>query len=191
MIEYKEKLESQIKDQYGKLVYSYTCHWEEVAILKNISNKLKWGDIALTAISATGIVSFFIFDAKWLAAIGAVFSTLSLAITLFSKEYNVDEKIISHQKSADDLWVIREKYLSLLTDIGQISTDEICKRRDELVEESAAIYKAALPTSAKAYERAQNKIKNEEYQFFTEDELDKMMPNHLRKQEGDAHERDK
>lgn len=188
MMEYKKKLESQIKEQYGKLVYSYTCHWEEVSILKNVSNKLKWGDIILTAASATGIVSFFIFDAKWLAAIGAVFSTLSLAITLSSKEYNVDEKIISHQKSADDLWVVREKYISLLTDIGQISTDEICKRRDELVEESAVIYKAALPTSAKAYERAQNKIKNEEYQFFTEDELDKMMPNHLRKQEGDEHE---
>lgn len=190
-MEYKEKLESQIKEQYGKLVYSYTCHWEEVAILKWRNNFLKWGEIILTAASATGIVSFFIFDSKWLAAIGAVFSTLSLAITLFTKEYNVDEKIISHQKSADDLWVIREKYLSLLTDIGQISADEVCKRRDGLVEESSMIYKAALPTSAKAYARAQNKIKNEEYQFFTDEELDEMLPNHLRKQKGGEHEQNK
>lgn len=185
MMEYKEKLESQVKEQYGKLVYSYTCHWEEVSILRWRNNFLKWSEIILTAISATGIISFFIFDSKWLAAIGAVFSTLSLAITLFTKEYNVDEKIISHQKSADDLWLIREKYLSLLTDIGQISNGEICKRRDGLVEESSMIYKAALPTSAKAYVRAQNKIKNEEYQFFTDEELDKMLPNHLRKQKGD------
>lgn len=185
MMEYKEKLESQVKEQYGKLVYSYTCHWEEVAILRWRNNFLKWSEIILTAISATGIVSFLIFDARWLATIGAVFSAISLAITLVTKEYNVDGKIISHQKSADDLWVIREKYLSLLTDIGQISNDEICKRRDCLVEESFMIYKAALPTSAKAYARAQNKIKNEEYQFFTDEELDKMLPNHLRKQKGD------
>lgn len=181
MLEYKEKLESQIKDQYGKLVYSYTCHWEEVSILKKTSAMVKWIDIILTAVSATGMVSFFIFDSKCLAAIGAVFSALSLAITLFSKEYNVDDKIISHQKSADDLWTVREKYISLLTDMGEIRIDEVRKRRDELMEESTVIYKTALPTSAKAYERAQNKIKNEEYQFFTEDELDKMMPNHLRK----------
>lgn len=184
-MEYKEKLESQIKEQYGKLVYSYTCHWEDVAILRSRNNLLKWNEIILTAISATGIVSFFIFDSKWLAAIGAVFSTLSLAITLFTKEYNVDEKIISHQKSADDLWIIKEKYISLLTDIGQINPDEVCKRWDDLVEESSVIYKAALPTSAKAYARAQNQIKNKEYQFFTDDELDKMLPNHLRKQQGD------
>lgn len=180
-MEYIDRLKFQIEEQHGKLVYSYTCHWEEVAILRSRNTILKWSDIILTAFSATGIVSFFIFDAKWLAAIGAVTSTLSLAVTLFTKEYDIDEKIISHQESADDLWIVREKYISLLTDIEQISVDEVRKRRNELVEESSVIYKVALPTSAKAYERAQNKLKNEEYQFFADNESEKMLPIHLRK----------
>lgn len=180
-MEYKDKLEFQIREQYGKLVYSYTCHWEEITLLKKANNLIKWGEIILTAVCATGIVSYFIFDNKWLAAIGAVFSTLSLALTLLSKEYNIDEKIISHQKSADDLWLVREGYLSLLTDIDQISTEAICERRNALVEESSVIYKTALPTSTKAYARSQIKLKKEEYQFFSREELNKMLPKHLRK----------
>lgn len=183
-MDYKLKLESQISEQFGKLVYTYTCHWEEIGILKCCNNFIKWGEIVLTAISSTGIVSFLIFDEKWLALIGAVFSTLSLALTLFSKEYSLDEKIIKHQNTADDLWFIREQYISLLTDLEQISEEEICKRRDKLVIDSSAIYKAALPTSSRAYSKSQNQLKNKEYQFFTQEELNKMMPSHLRKTEG-------
>ena len=182
-MDYRQKLESQISEQFGKLVYSYTCHWEEISILKCYNNLIKWGEIILTAISATGMVSFLIFDEKWLAIIGAVFSTVSLALTLFSKEYNLEEKIVKHQNTADDLWLVREQYVSLLTDLEKISEEEICKRRDKLVADSSAIYKVALPTSDRSYKKAQKKLKKDEYQFFSQEELNKMMPSHLRKTE--------
>ena len=180
-MDYKHKLESQISEQFGKLVYSYTCHWEEISLLKRYNNLIKWGEIVLTAASATGIVSFLIYDKNCLAIIGAIFSTLSLALTLFSKEYNLEERIIKHQNTADDLWLVRENYISLLTDLERITEEEICKRRDKLVIDSSAIYKAALPTSSKAYSKAKKQLKNNEYQFFTQEELNKMMPSHLRK----------
>lgn len=178
---HKQKLDGQIREQFGKLVYSYTCHWEEIRILKCCNNWIKWGEIILTAISATGIISFLTLDKNYLAIIGAVCSAISLALTLFSKEANLEEKIIRHQYIADDLWLIRERYISLLTDLEQISEEEICKQRDKLVIDSAVIYKAALPTSSRAYAKAQEQLKNNEYQFFTKEELNKMMPNHLRK----------
>lgn len=42
-------------------------------------------------------------------------------------------------------------------------------------------YKNAPKTNSKSYESAQKALKSEEEQFFTEEELDKMLPEHLRK----------
>ncbi|ENZ6560176.1 MULTISPECIES: hypothetical protein [Enterococcus] len=39
----------------------------------------------------------------------------------------------------------------------------------------------SLKTNSKSYESAQKALKSEEEQFFTEEELDKMLPEHLRK----------
>ena len=88
--------------------------------------------------------------------------------------------ITRHSTAANALWSIRESYVSLLTDFPNMSIAEICARRDELQAMTAEVYKSAPKTDSKSYAAAQNALKNEEEQFFSEEELNKMLPQHLR-----------
>lgn len=53
----------------------------------------------------------------------------------------------------------------------------------ELLDESSEIYGAAPLTDGKSYAAAQAALKTNEEQFFTQEELNKMLPAHLRKNE--------
>ena len=70
-----------------------------------------------------------------------------------------------------------------------IETSEIIKRRDELEKCSSRIYKVAMPTTPKAYAEAQKALKDEGEQFFSESELDLMLPPHLRNLENKGTEK--
>ncbi|MCR0367253.1 hypothetical protein MKD15_20865 [[Clostridium] innocuum] len=51
------------------------------------------------------------------------------------------------------------------------------------MDESSEIYGAAPLTDGKSYAAAQAALKTNEEQFFTQEELNKMLPAHLRKNE--------
>ena len=177
---YRNDLLSQIKNAYGKVVYSYTTHWKQQNIYVNRSKKLKITEIVLSSISTTGLVSFLISNQWWIALIGTIFSAISLALTLYTKDERYEEAIASHRVSADDLWLLREKYISLMTDFESLEISEIVRKRDDFEKSLSKIYKAAMPTTPKAYAEAQKALKNEGEQFFSESELDLMLPPHLR-----------
>lgn len=50
-LDYREKLYSQIQEEYGKLVYTYTCHFKMADRLSKRNFWIKWGQIGLSAIS--------------------------------------------------------------------------------------------------------------------------------------------
>ncbi|WP_051990315.1 hypothetical protein [Ligilactobacillus equi] len=79
------------------------------------------------------------------------------------------------------IWKIREEYISLLTDFTSLSESVIIDKRDALLLKTAEIYDAQLQISDEAYNRAQKALKDDEEQFFTQIELNKMLPKHLRK----------
>ena len=74
-------------------------------------------------------------------------------------------------------------YLSLLTDFGELTDSEIAAKRDVLINRCAEIYAAMPATDSKSYSEAQQALKSNEEQFFTQEELNKMLPQHLRKEE--------
>lgn len=186
---YRNDLLSQIKNAYGKVVYSYTTHWKQQNIYVNRLKKLKITEIVLSSISTTGLVSFLISNQWWIALIGTIFSAISLALTLYTKDKRYEEAIASHRVSADDLWLLREKYISLMTDFESLEISEIVRKRDDLEKNASRIYKAAIPVTPAAYKEAQKALKEEEEQYFSEAELDQMLPPHLRKLENKGSEK--
>ena len=55
-LDYREKLYSQIQEEYGKLVYTYTCHFKMADRLSKRNFGIKWGQIGLSAISTGGFL---------------------------------------------------------------------------------------------------------------------------------------
>ena len=88
--------------------------------------------------------------------------------------------MIALRKSADTLWEIREKYISLLVDFDNFTIEEIRDRRDELTKETASVYKNRPKTSLSAYRKAQKALQVEEEQTFNEGEAEQLLPRSLR-----------
>ena len=88
-----------------------------------------------------------------------------------------------HRKSANDLWLVREKYLTLLTDLlmGEKPLESLQTNRDELLKQLHTIYGGAPNTNFKAYRKAQEALQKCEDLTFSDTEIDAFLPEELKR----------
>lgn len=178
---HKEDLRGQIREAYARLVYTYTTHLKRAGRLDRLNKRIKHWQIFLSAVSTGGFIGAVITNEIIMTWLGGVVSTALLGLNLYYKDFNLVDEIKQHRVTADKLWLLREKYLSLLTDFDVLSEEAIMSRRDELQNETAEVYRVVPSTDVKSYTEAQRALKNEEEQFFTDKEIDQLLPPHLRK----------
>ena len=179
---HRDGIESQVKDAFCRVVYTYTTHLKCANLLRRQSQKLKWALIILSAISVCGLLGVILdWNTRLLAIATAVVTTLDLVLSTYAKSANLDDQIISHRETANQLWLIREQYVAFLSDLPTMELSQAVKTRDKLTERVSHIYSKAPFTTTKAYRLAQQALKREEEQYFSEDERNLLLPPHLRK----------
>ena len=177
----KKGILSQIKEDYGKLVYSCTTHFKAANLLRRKNEIIKWILIILSALSTGGLITIICSGSnKAIEIVTASITTITLAFTSYQKSSSIDSEIIAHIKTANELWVLREEYLSFLTDFDTLKDSEIIAKRQLLISRLGEIYSHEPLTSSKAYRKAQEALKKEEEQFFSDEELNMLLPKHLR-----------
>jgi hypothetical protein len=188
-------LEGQLRECYGRVVYTHKTHEKHADDLIKQNSCIKWGQIILSAIIAGGVITMlfeFCPEYKKIAeVIVAIISTILLVLNSYTKDYDLGTIAQKHRQVAAEIWLIREKYLTLLTALRmkQLSVDEICSQRDKLLEDLHSIYSGAPSTNFEAYQKAQDALKNKEDMTFSDDEIDKFLPKELkRKSAEDEHE---
>ena len=189
-------LEGQLRECYGRVVYTHKTHEKCADILLEKNASIKRWQIILSAIIAGGVITMLfefyqLVEYKKIADfVVAVISTILLVLNSYTKDYDLGTIAQKHRQAAAEIWLIREKYLTLLTALRmkQLSVDEICLQRDKLLEDLHSIYSGAPSTNFEAYPKAQNALKNKEDMTFSEDEIDKFLPKELkRKLSEDGH----
>lgn len=120
-------LESQIREAFGKVTYSETCHDKFINRILKLDDRIKVGQIVLSGITTSGFVVTIFSDDKIASIIGAVVSVGLLILNTYTKNFNLSGIAQEHKKASDLLWKIREEYVSLLTDFELLSADEIRK----------------------------------------------------------------
>ena len=181
---YRDALRSQIRDEYGRLTYTYTFHNKQANISDAYARRISWAQLVLSVVSTCSVMSLFVHDGKVQLWIAVVSSAILALVSSFDRDRSFIAKARAHAEAAEELWPIREKYISLLTDFNNLKASEICETRDALLAETYSVYKRAPKTSAKAYKMAQSALKSDEEQFFTDEELDAMLPKRLRVTDG-------
>ncbi len=115
-----------------------------------------------------------------LLLIGSILSTLTLAFVIFQLSFDPAKESERHRVAAKELWYVREEYIHLLADIkADPGAVDIPKRRDELTEELKRIYSVAPDTSSAAYRQAQTALKISEDMTFSNEEIDRFLPDSL------------
>ena len=176
------KLESQLREAYGKIVYTYTCHNKKATRLLKLNDNIKVWQIVLSALSTGGFITTIIFNDTLVKIIGAVISFLLVIVNSYTKNFNLVGEANEHIKTANLLWKIREEYIPLLIDFEILSVEEIMVKRDELQNRTFEVYSSSLSTDKKSYKEAQKSLKTEEEQTFSEKEIDVMLPSSIRRE---------
>lgn len=177
-------LEGQLRECYGRVVYTHKTHEKCADLLLERHKQIKLLQIILSALVTGGIISSL--SEPWRVVgtvISAVLSTVLLALNSYTKDYDLGAIAQKHRQSASDIWLVREKYLSLLTDLraGCVSIDAILERRDALLKQLHAAYAGAPSTSFKGYQKAQEALKTMEDMTFSDEEIDAFLPKELKR----------
>lgn len=174
-------LESQIREAFGRVTYSQTARDKLVARLEKYDGSIRMWQIILSAITTGSIIATFITDKYISSVIATVVSTILLILNSYAKNFNLIEKANEHKAASDTLWKIREEYITLLTDFEDLPSDLIRLKRDELQNRTHEVYLSSPRTDSKSYILAQKALKKEEEQTFSDEELDLLLPNSLRR----------
>ena len=183
MPEDRDILEAQIRECFGRVVYSHKTHEKCADILLDRLSRIKLGQIVLSAVITGGLFATVFGSASWVTWLTAIISTALLGLNAYTKDYDLGELAQKHRRAASDLWLIREQYLSLLTDLALrgSSIEQIKEQRDSLLERLHAIYSGAPSTNFQAYRKAQEALKRYEDMTFSIEEIDAFLPNELKK----------
>lgn len=134
------KLESQIREAYGRVTYSQTCHDKFINRIVRLDDRIKVWQIVLSGITTSGFIVTIFSDDNITSILGAIVSLALLILNTYIKNFNLSGIAQEHKKASDLLWKIREEYVSLLTDFEMLDSDEIRNKRDGLQERTAEVY---------------------------------------------------
>ncbi|MBK8811018.1 MAG: SLATT domain-containing protein [Acidobacteria bacterium] len=176
-------IEAQIRECFGRVVYSHKTHEKCADIISRRHNSIKISQIVLSALTTTGVLIAVFGENHIIGIITALLSATLFGINAFVKGYDLGEIAQKHSDSASDLWGIRENYLSLLTDLNAnvLTLDEVIQKRDVLQESLAGVYKGSPRTISKAYKEASKALQVNEELTFSDKEIDMFLPVNLRK----------
>lgn len=176
----RRKLRKQIIEQHGKLVYSMTTDEKEIGQILFWAKIRQIASIILSAITVSPAFSTLFDNNIFWKFFSAIAGMILLCLSSYNLKTDSDSKVIELKTSADSLWEIREKYVSLLIDLDNFEIEQIRSIRDELLQETADVYKKRPKTSPRAYSKAQKAIQDEEEQTFNKGEAELLLPEVLR-----------
>ena len=183
LLESKQVLEGQLRECFGRVVYSHKTHEKQADILIKWLSWIKLCQIVLSAVVTSSFVCRIFGLAEIGFIIGAIVSAFLLGLTLYIKDYNLGEDAQKHKQAANDIWLIREKYHSLITDlaIGAKPLEAIQQERDVLMEDLHVVYSNVPTTSPKAYREAQKALQQNEDMTFSAEEIDAFLTTELKR----------
>lgn len=182
---------AQLREAFGRVAYTQKTHEKQADIC---FSKHRWQQgvlIALTAVSSGTFLVAVVGQFATAAVTSLITSTVAVLVTwvtLGAKTFRFHEEAEAHRDIASQLWDVRESYISLIADLmsGEISDVDARARRDQLQDAAREVYSSAPRTGVKAYHRAQDGLKNNEELTFSSRELDLLLPEALRLNEGEA-----
>src|ERR1017187_171400 len=176
-------LEGQLCESYGRVIYSHKTHEKCADILLTKFGRLRFWQILLSALTTAGFIGSVFGAGKIAVILGLVVSTVLLALNTYTKDYDLGQLAQKHKKTASDLWLVRESYLSLLVDVRmrEKPIEVLQEHRDELVKQLHAVYSGAPSTNNDAYRKAQQALQVHEDMTFSEAEIDAFLPKELKR----------
>ena len=113
----------------------------------------------------------------------ALLAIAAMILVLLNLMLELDASVHTHTVCAGRLWLMRERYRALMTDLvdGAIDLEGARRGRDALMEELHTIYERASLVDQEAYQSASKAVAGFDDVSFSDEEIDHFLPKSLQK----------
>jgi len=168
---------------FGHVVYRHRAHSHLARSLARWSRRLRAAEaLWMVAVAYTAGAAAFNKGQSYAIA-SAILAGLALVTLLVHLTIDLDVPAQTHSVCAGRLWLIRERYRALMTDLvdGGVDLDGARRGRDELMNELHAIYERAAMVDHEAYKSAAQAVAALDDVSLTDEEIDLFLPKSLHK----------
>jgi hypothetical protein len=173
-------LVDHIRLSFGSVATSYRAHARAAERLTARARQSRVFMVFLLAI-ATGASLFTLTGTRpaQYVAIGTAAAGMLAYTIILSLDF--EPRATAHRACAARLWLLSEKYRSLLAEVhdGLIDVPAVTKRRDELMREVQVVYEHALPTDRESYRIAREALGSGE-SVPSDQDIDRLLPASMR-----------
>jgi len=175
---FRMTLLDHIRLTFGQVVHRHRAH-EQIA--ERLARQLSQGrafELSLLAVTVAATVTAALAEAPPFTLIAAGLATLSLIVRALSVARRLESRVYAHRWCGARLWLIREKYYALLSELSDdlIGVDEARERRDDLMSQLHAVYHHAPMVDRPAYQSAREALAAGTDAALSEEELDRFLP---------------
>lgn len=172
-----------VRLSFGQVVQNYIIHARTAERLTALSWTAKVVVLTLLGIAAAAAIAAVLAPNRPLQITAAVCAALAFGAYAVHVALDVGPRVLTHRAAANRLWLIAERYRSLLAEIhdGQVERAEIHRRRDELLQQVHTAYEYAAPGERQGDEAARLAEKAAALPGLTDEQIDRFLPPSLRK----------
>jgi hypothetical protein len=172
-----------VRLNFGHVVRNYSVHAEAAERMSALALKLRLTVLALLGLATAAMVLSLFSTGRGYQIAAAVIAGLALAGHIVYVAIGVESRVYSHRLFAHRLWVMCERYRSLLAEIqdGLIDDAAILRRRDALIEQVHATYEQGFSVDQPAHEATRQLAVGNEPAAISEQQIDRFLPASVRK----------
>jgi hypothetical protein len=172
-----------VRLNFGHVVRNYTVHARAAERMAALALKLRMTVLALLGLATGAIVLSLLSTGRGYQIAAAVLAGLALAGYTLYVAIGVESRVYSHRLFAHRLWVMCERYRSLLAEIqdGLVDDAAILHRRDALIEQVHATYEQGFSVDQPAHESTRQLAVGDEPAAMSERQIDQFLPASVRK----------
>ncbi len=163
---------------FGQVVHRHRAH-EQIAerLTRQVSHS-KALELSLLAMTVGATVTAALAQAPPFTLIAAGLATTSLIVRALTVARHLESRVYAHRWCGARLWLIREKYYALMSELADdlIDVDEARERRDDLMSQFHAVYHHAPIVDRPAYQSAREALQSGADASLSEEEMDRFLP---------------
>jgi len=168
---------------FGHVVYRQRAHSQLARTLSRWSRRLRATEVLLMVAVAFTAGAAALTNLYAYAVAASILAVLAVVTLLSSLMMELDVSAQTHLVCAGRLWLMRERYRALMTDLndGAIDLEGARRGRDELMNELHTIYEKASLVDQEAYQSASKAVAGFDDVSFSDEEIDLFLPKSLQK----------
>lgn len=172
------------RNHFANVVWTHKIQEKQAEIYESKYNLLATINIISASLTSAGVISTFFVDPMWVKLISTITAFVTTAISAYLTSFDYKGMAMANKVVATKLVMQRDNLLILLAKIKfrQQSVQVLTTEFNMLQKRTHDIYIDAPNTTSKAVGMAEISLKYNKDGTYTDAEVDKLLPNSLRRE---------